>query len=526
MKKNFLIIVITLFVLFFHSNVYAAEDYSQERSTVKFTIASNECFSCTNWPTYGSINIYGRIAGGEWYKSSFGEYGYFTIMKVSDTAYTAQDFASPNFYDDVVYLNYDNNQSLTNTSNGVNLTLTGGFAISDGYVQLNYVATNNSSTNKYISFGTHNDIQISDNDEAAVTVLPNNIGFQMIDDEADNIQLNVLLKSFVGVTDVSTFWIGSYFDNEELNVFNNQQEGIQDIDSAMAYSWQNQLLTPGQSKIYTVLLTVGEALTNPIVTLSNDNKTKVYEEGTNNDGTVYPALESYILKGNIYDALLTDNVAVYYKLNGGAATLLGNYEPNNSEFSITIPANLLHGINTIEIYGIGSGNRTSITKTFTFKVYQYKEVTNTDLGIIVKGYFIKGSSLDISKVTEANINKAIGFKDAVNYLFEIKYDNNSLQNEEDLLYIIKVPEKIDKNNSNLKIFNFTKDYTKTLVNHEITEDNITFLNTNINYFSISYGEELPVQNPDTGISIYTYITLTGVLGIIGTSLYINKRKYN
>ncbi len=524
--KKVLFVVISLFVSFLYINVDAADSFSEEKSTVKYTIANNNCFSCENRPMYGSINIYGRLSSGDnWYKSSYGEYGYFTIMKVSDTAYTVQDFAASNFYDDVVYLNYDNNHSLTNTSNGVSLTLTGGFAINDEYIQLTYIATNTSSTSKYLSFGTHNDIQISQNDAAAVTLLPNNIGFQMIDDEANNIQLNVLLKSFVGVTDVSTFWIGQY-DDEVVNVFNDQEEAISGHDSSMAYSWKNQLLTAGQSQTYTVLLTVGEALTNPIITLATNNKEKVYEAGTNTDGTVYPTLENYVLKGNVFDALLTDDVTVYYKLNGGTAVSLGSYEPNNSEFSITIPEASLLGINTIEIYGVGSGNRTSVSRTFTFKVMEWKEIVNTDLGFTINGYAVKGSSIEISKVTDNAVNKAIGFKDAVNYLVEIKYSGNTLQNDENLSYLIKVPAEIDKNNSNLKVYSVNNSYVHTLLTHQITDDNISFLSSGIGYFSINYGEELPIEIPATGVNIYTSIIVFVTLIGFGSYLYVKKNKYN
>ena len=61
-----------------------------------------------------------------------------------------------------------------------------------------------------------------------------------------------------GVTPVDTMWIGNFASSAMGNVYNNKRSDLTNTDSAIAYSWQNISLEPGETKAFVVRLTFVE----------------------------------------------------------------------------------------------------------------------------------------------------------------------------------------------------------------------------------------------------------------------------
>ncbi len=104
-------------------------------------------------------------------------------------------------------------------------------------------------------FGSGTDIQIAGNDNAPVTVTSS--GANLIDNSTKMIFALNCLKG-EGVTPVDTLWIGNYSSSAMGNVYNNKRSDLTNTDSAIAYSWQNISLQPGETKAFVVRLTFVE----------------------------------------------------------------------------------------------------------------------------------------------------------------------------------------------------------------------------------------------------------------------------
>lgn len=135
--------------------------------------------------------------------------------------------------------------SLKNVSFNTNLKI-----VEDGnYVQIEYIVTNNSTENRTISIATHADIQINANDEARIDNISGDVGFIMTD---GNYYYNVILKGQQGITDVDAYWFG-YFRDRFNNLWSNAHpQRLVNTDSGMTYSWQNRVLTPGETQSFIV----------------------------------------------------------------------------------------------------------------------------------------------------------------------------------------------------------------------------------------------------------------------------------
>ena len=104
-------------------------------------------------------------------------------------------------------------------------------------------------------FGSGTDIQIAGNDNAPVTVTSS--GANLIDNTTKMIFALNCLKG-EGVTPVDTLWIGNYSAGVMSNAYNNKRVDLTNTDSAIAYSWQNISLEPGETKAFVVRLTFVE----------------------------------------------------------------------------------------------------------------------------------------------------------------------------------------------------------------------------------------------------------------------------
>ncbi len=146
-------------------------------------------------------------------------------------------------------------------------------------LQVEYTLDNSGDGSTTVSFGSWADIMIGSDDWASVFVFDESLpvsvnrGFKMVSNEdddrngsADYAQFNFFGKRSVGVTDVDTFWYGgsNTFDYEDPDngdydfLFTQVEDHFYEGDSAIAYSWQDEVIGPQETKIYSVVIGISE----------------------------------------------------------------------------------------------------------------------------------------------------------------------------------------------------------------------------------------------------------------------------
>ena len=94
------------------------------------------------------------------------------------------------------------------------------------------------------------------NDEAAL--LHTSYGAYMTDSELNpTLDLMFICEEGNGIDPVDTLWLGRYGGGAHLdNIYNDSRIPIQNVDSAIAFSYQNIQLAPGQEKEFIVRFTL------------------------------------------------------------------------------------------------------------------------------------------------------------------------------------------------------------------------------------------------------------------------------
>ena len=235
----------------------------------------------------------------------------------------------------------------TSGLDGAAVTVTPTIINGGSYVKVLYTITNNGGT--AITEGklaVHSDIQIGDNDDAAIEIIHDSngkaIGFRMIDDHklddeenciSRGAQLNLYFAGTGGVTDADTYWFG-YYSNRDKNAFltisdetvnsnykNNYEKDesgnyikLNNVDSGIAFSWQNIELAAGESKEFSWVINVGFEAEPPQWGDPAVNLT-VTTDATQNNRKINVAAK---IKD---EAGITDKL--YYSANEGSSVLLG-----------------------------------------------------------------------------------------------------------------------------------------------------------------------------------------------------------
>ncbi len=154
------------------------------------------------------------------------------------------------------------------------------FISGGNFVQLNYTVTAGDSGVKGGKLGVHADIEIGENDDAAVKAIVSDgkvIGISMKEgDAADDGQFNLYFGKAGGVTPVTTYWYGSYSsrrsnlfkqlsEETKSGIYNADLTELTDTDSGFAVSWQGINLAAGKSKTYSIVVGIGQVADPPVL---------------------------------------------------------------------------------------------------------------------------------------------------------------------------------------------------------------------------------------------------------------------
>lgn len=197
----------------------------------------------------GAFNVYGEVVDtGEVLQTTWGGTGYVTKYRVSlSSGIAGEDFKMESAEASHSYVTIRRDSSYSEDTN---------------YVTTVYTIHNGAPMDKYVSLGVYADVQIGENDMADVA--KNHTGLLMKDKDADH-QFYIYTQNLPGLVNAHTRWIGSY-DEREANVWNESQAssitgGIagdreSGTDTGIAFSWQDVLVRPGETKTLTFILNV------------------------------------------------------------------------------------------------------------------------------------------------------------------------------------------------------------------------------------------------------------------------------
>jgi uncharacterized repeat protein (TIGR02543 family) len=180
---------------------------------------------------------------GAWQQTTCGNAGYGTSFRFGDEDPVGLSIISA---------------SPVDVGRGITIGFEPKFYSSGRFLRIVYTLPNSGSETQTVSFGSHADTQIGNDDGATITKFDDARGFKMVNSYYPA-QFNFYGKGTIGVTDVDTYWFGQW-NSRQSNVFN--QVGIDTYsgDSGMAYSWQDKTVAPGQTRTFSVLIGIGDAL--------------------------------------------------------------------------------------------------------------------------------------------------------------------------------------------------------------------------------------------------------------------------
>ena len=279
---------------------------------------------------------------GEGVQTTYADHGYDTVLNVNGSETNI----------------YNGTGSLGGVTIKTNLS-----NISDGnYAKVEYEVKNTNSYSVTIGIATHADIQIGDDDFAPIENLSGNRGFTMSD---GNHIFRFIGRDSYGVTNVDTYWFGTYNDREE-NKWNTSYTydgngGSRDLDSGMAYSWKNRTIGPGETQKYSVIIGVGELNTPPTINV------------TSSFDTAYYPMQTVQVTGTVNDIDIGDVLTVKYAIDSGTEITIGNnYRPNGTAVpfstSFVIPTTISPGQHMIQLWAADDKGNMSVPVTVYFTV--------------------------------------------------------------------------------------------------------------------------------------------------------------
>jgi len=148
------------------------------------------------------------------------------------------------------------------SDNGVELQIFPEFIYEDGvpYLQLRHTLTNTSNNSVTGQrFGASADVMIHNNDFAPLILT--HYGAYMADSMTDpSLELILICLEGEGITPVDTLWLGTYMWGDHINnIYVDRRINVQGQDSAIAFSWQNIDLLPGETKDFIVRFTLARS---------------------------------------------------------------------------------------------------------------------------------------------------------------------------------------------------------------------------------------------------------------------------
>lgn len=232
------------------------------------------------------------------------------------------------------------------------------------YVKYEITLTNNNSYAVNAGYKEYWDTQVGGNDSSPIEYLSTANGFRMYNGST---QLTLLAKNTFNVTNVTSFWAGSYsygrnsFDDVSFNM--SPGDTFSAGDSALYFKWAESSLPAYSSRTYSVIVGAGALNKNPVQNATSPISNQYYSSGQ----TIY-------LQGSMSDP---DGVGVglmnlSYGIDGGSQVSLpgvaDSSTPYNYNYPITLPSNMTPGSHTLNVFVTDKEGGVSAVQNITFNV--------------------------------------------------------------------------------------------------------------------------------------------------------------
>lgn len=186
------------------------------------------------------VDVQGFVEGA-WISSTYSDRGFFPVVRIGGTegqVYSARSYSK---------------EAITQATG---LVITPKPAISpDGKaIYLRYEIKNTGDTPVSFDFAIAADVEVDNNDSAALTMMPNGRAFLMVN-EYSEATLAIFFANTSGVDAADGVWLGEY---GVWDYFTNQQNDITGIDSAMSVFWLDNMLAVQQALTLGIGSAVGD----------------------------------------------------------------------------------------------------------------------------------------------------------------------------------------------------------------------------------------------------------------------------
>jgi len=299
---------------------------------------------------------------GSLLKTTYADRGYSTYLKVNCNEYSLGNFSS---------------NGATQTRDGIQIRLNLSTVSNGNYVKIEYEVKNTASYNNDISIATNADIMIGSNDHAPIENLSGNRGFKM---SGDGAQFMFIGRDSYGVTNVDTYWFGTY-NLRNSNKYNQSYtyQGSY-TDSGMAWSWKNRNIAPGETQKYSALIGIGVLNNPPTINITSSVKDTYYRG------------EIVNIRGTVNDVDYSDVLTVKYAVDDGVEYSIGQkFVPNGSsksfDLDFSIPTNLSVGNHQLKIWAADDKGNMSSPKVVNFNVSPFAPPTVPTYKNITKDSF-------------------------------------------------------------------------------------------------------------------------------------------
>ena len=400
---------------------------------------------------------------GEGVQTTYGDHGYDTVLSVDGSETNIKNGTG----------SLDGVTIKTNLNN-----------ISEGnYAKVEYEIRNTNNYAVTIGIATYADIQIDDNDYAPIENLSGNRGFTMSD---GNHIFRFIGRDSYGVTNVDTYWFGTFSDREE-NKWNasytyDGSGGNRDLDSGMAYSWKNRSMGPGETQKYSVIIGVGELNTPPTINVTSSF-----------DKAYYPT-QTVKVTGTVNDIDVGDVLTVKYAIDSGAEITIGNnYRPNGNAVpfntSFVIPTSISTGQHMIQLWAADDKGNMSVPVTVYFNVGS--DTTPPDAT----------NQITPSSWTKGNVDIALKVTDSQSGVKNVTLPNGQVVTTTNINFTAT-------NNGNYKFIlvdnvGNSRDYIVTINNIDRTAPTITVNPKNSNWVQ-EIEVKIDILDNQSGVKYYKY----------------------
>ncbi|MBE6678274.1 MAG: hypothetical protein E7597_05730 [Ruminococcaceae bacterium] len=198
--------------------------------------------------------------GPELIGSTFDGYGYHTFLNVN-----AQGGAMSGRLDEVAGEDFDLAAAISAMSyncageavqniGGLNLKLDNSFVGEGNLVKISYTVSNTTENAVVFSLATTADVQVNNDDNAELRILPSGKGAKLVSAGS-----NCIFTVDGAEGGLDSLWIGEWSEDYFVNMFGDSPDDavFSDGDSAICWSWTDRTIAPMESLNFYVLIEVG-----------------------------------------------------------------------------------------------------------------------------------------------------------------------------------------------------------------------------------------------------------------------------